>query len=217
MRLKVMFIRKHLLAVCLLAFSFLSFSVRASVPSDSKILIAYFTWADNTHVADPSSVNVDATTAASLLVPGNTAKLASWIQAKVGGDLFSIRVKEQYSSNYDECLDRAAYEKDNEIYPELTEKVSNIEQYDVIFLGFPNWWYSCPMAILSFIKDHNLEGKTIIPFCAHGTGGLAASIRDIKRALPQNSTMLKPFNVYRPDVNSAQPSIDLWIDDLELK
>ena len=75
---------------------------------NSNILIAYFTWADNTVVEDPSSVDVDATTSASVLAPGNAAKLASWIQQEVGGDLHSIVVEEPYSSDYDQCLDRAA-------------------------------------------------------------------------------------------------------------
>ncbi len=77
----------------------------------SHILIAYFTWADNTVVEDPSSLDVDATTSASVLAPGNAAKLAAWIREAVGGDLYSIVVEELYSSDYDECLDRAAEEK----------------------------------------------------------------------------------------------------------
>lgn len=82
-----------------------------SLSESSKILIAYFTWADNTVVEDPSAIDVDATTSASVLAPGNAAKLANWIQEEVGGDLFSIKVEDLYSSNYDECLDRASEEK----------------------------------------------------------------------------------------------------------
>ena len=75
----------------------------------SNILIAYFTWADNAVVEDPSNVDVDATTSASVLAPGDAAKLASWIQQEVvGGDLHYIVVEEPYSSDYDQCLNRAA-------------------------------------------------------------------------------------------------------------
>lgn len=69
---------------------------------EGKVLIAYFTWAENTHVDDPSSVDPDASTSASVLPPGNTAKMAGWIQKRTGGDLFPIRVKEPYSSDYEE-------------------------------------------------------------------------------------------------------------------
>ena len=182
--------------------------------SGTNILIAYFTWAENTHVENPEAVDVDATTSASVLSPGNTAKMANWIRERVGGDLFSIVVAEPYSDNYDECLDRAADEKAENARPELANHVENMQEYDVIFLGFPNWWYSAPMAIFTFIEEYDFSGKTIIPFCAHGTGGLAGSVKDITDALPDSAEVLEPIGVYRPDVDSAQPVINEWLDQL---
>lgn len=182
--------------------------------TEQKTLIAYFTWAENTHVENPDAVDVDATTSASVLLPGNTAKLAGWIQQRVGGDLFPIVVTEPYSSDYDECLDRAAVEKADNARPALVGHVENMDDYDVIFLGYPNWWYSVPMAILSFIEDYDLSGKTIVPFCAHGTGGLAGSVQDITATLPESATVLAPIGVYRPDIDSAQARIDEWLDTL---
>ena len=182
--------------------------------SGSKILIVYFTWAENTQVENPEEVDVDATTSASVLLPGNTAKMAGWIQQKVGGDLFSIIVSEPYSSDYDECLDRAADEKAENARPELVNHVDNMEDYDVVFLGFPNWWYTAPMAIFSFIEEYDFSGKTVVPFCAHGTGGLAGSVTDITAALPDSTELLEPIGVYRPDIDSAQPVINEWLDGL---
>lgn len=121
---------------------------------DSRILIAYFTWADNTQVEDKDAAiesalshyesvgdrgnydGVDATTSASVLPPGNAAKIAGWIQDRTGGDLFSIIVEEPYSSDYDECLDRAADEKAENARPTLVSHVENMDQYDTVFLGF---------------------------------------------------------------------------------
>lgn len=185
---------------------------------EQKILIAYFTWADNTSVEDPSSVDptIDAPSSASILPPGDTARLAGWIQQEVGGDLHSILTEEPYSSDYDECLDRAIREHDGGTRPALSSSVSNMDDYDIVFLGYPNWWYSCPMAILTFIEENDLSGKTIIPFCAHGTGGLASSLRDIKAALPSDCTVLKEFDVYRADVRSAQSDVQAWLKDLDL-
>lgn len=102
-----------------------------------NILIAYFTWADNTQVENPEEVDVDADTSASVLAPGNAAKIADWIHQRTGGDLFSIVVEEPYSSDYDECLERAADEKAENARPELVSHVENMEDYDVVFLGFP--------------------------------------------------------------------------------
>lgn len=182
--------------------------------SETNILIAYFTWAENTRVENPEAVDVDATISASVLAPGNTAKMAGWIQERVGGDLFSIVVTEPYSEDYDECLDRAADEKAAGARPELVNHVENMEDYDVIFLGFPNWWYTAPMAVFSFIEEYDLSGKTVIPFCAHGTGGLASSVKDITDALPDSAEVLEPIGVYRPDVDSAQSVINEWLDSL---
>ena len=182
--------------------------------SDSNILIAYFTWADNTYVDNPDSIDVDATTSASVLPPGNAAKIADWINQRVGGDLFSITVKEPYSSDYDECLNRAAEEKAANARPELANHVENMEQYDVIFLGFPNWWYTVPMAIHTFLEEYDFSGKTVIPFCTHGTGGLASTIQDIKKDLPQDVTLLDPIGIYRPDVDSSQDEVNKWLDGM---
>ena len=182
----------------------------------SRILIAYFTWADNTVVEDPSSVDVDATTSASVLSPGNAAKLASWIQQEVGGDLHSIVVEEPYSSDYDQCLDRAADEKADNARPALTSHVDNMEDYDIVFLGFPNWWYTLPMPVLTFVEAYDWSGKTVIPFVTHGTGGLSSTIRDLTAALPEDVTILEPIGVYRPDVNDSQPAVQEWIAGLDL-
>lgn len=181
--------------------------------TNHKVLIAYFTWAENTHVADPSAVDPDASTSASVLPPGNTAKMAGWIQERTGGDLFSIRVTEPYSSDYDACLDRAAEEKQNHARPALTDAVPDMDQYDVVFLGYPNWWYTLPMPVMTFLESYDFSGKTVIPFCAHGTGGLAESVDDLRAALPASATVGRPIGVYRPDVDGAEPRIDAWLAD----
>ena len=183
----------------------------------SHILIAYFTWADNTVVEDPSSVDVDATTSASVLAPGNATKLAAWIQEAVGGDLHSIVVEEPYSSDYDECLDRAAEEKADNARPALTTHVENMEDYDIVFLGFPNWWYTLPMPVLTFVEEYDWSGKTVVPFVTHGTGGLSSTIRDLTAALPEDTTILEPIGVYRPEVDTSQGAVQDWLAGLDLE
>ncbi len=184
--------------------------------SENNILIAYFTWAENTVVENPDDIDVDATTSASVLPPGNAAKIAGWIQERTGGELFSIAVTEPYSSDYDECLKRAADEKAENARPELVYHVENMEDYDTIFLGFPNWWYTVPMAVHSFLEEYDFSGKTIIPFVTHGTGGLASTIDDITAALPESVTILEPIGIYRPDVDASKSVVDEWLDGLEV-
>ena len=186
--------------------------------SGPRILIAYFTWAENTVVDDPSSVDVDATTSASVLAPGHVAQMANWIQAETGGDLFSIQAADLYSSDYDECLDRAADEKAANSRPALSGSVRSMADYDVVFLGYPDWWSTCPMAIFTFLDSYDFSGKTVIPFCAHGTSGLAASVRDIKAALP-GVTVLDAVGVQRPgmdtSLSSAETTVKNWLAGLD--
>lgn len=184
--------------------------------SESNILIAYFTWAENTYVDDPSVIDTDAVTSASVLMPGNVGLLAQWIQEETNGDTFSIIAEKPYSSNYDDCLDRAIDEHDSEIRPPIIGSVENIEDYEIVFIGFPNWWYSCPMAVLTFIENNDLSGKTIVPFCSHGTGGFAASLQDIEEVLPDNCTILKEFGAYRPDVKNSRDDLVEWLSELDI-
>ncbi|CCG57374.1 flavodoxin [Brachyspira pilosicoli WesB] len=182
--------------------------------TQNKILIAYFTWSDNTVVENPDSIDVDAETSASVLSPGNAELIANWIAEETGGDLFSIKTQNKYSSDYDECLNQARKERDNNERPALVERVNNIDDYDVIFLGFPNWWYTCPMAVFTFVESYDLEGKTIIPFCTHGTGGLSRTIRDLKNLLPENCEVLEAIGVYRPEVKNSKNKVLDWLRKL---
>lgn len=190
----------------------------SAVEERPKILIAYFTWAENTVADDPSAVDTDATTSASVLASGHVAQMAAWIQAETGGDLFSIITVDPYSSDYDECLDRAADEKADNARPDLSGSVGNMDEYDVVFLGCPDWWATCPMAVFTFLDSYDFTGKTVIPFCAHGTGGLASSVRDIRAALP-DVAVLDAVGVQRPGMDTplstAQATVETWLDSLE--
>lgn len=100
---------------------------------DQNVLVAYFSWADNAVFAG----DVDTVTSPSVISPGNVQQLAGWVQEETGGDLFSIRVADPYSSDWDECLERANEERSEDARPELVENVENIDEYDTVFLGYP--------------------------------------------------------------------------------
>ena len=181
------------------------------VEHDSQtVLVAYFSWADNAVVEG----EVDAVSSPSVTKPGNVEQLALWVQERTGGELFSIRVTEPYPSDWDECLERANEEKADGARPELAQSVENMEDYDVIFLGYPNWWYSCPTAILSFLEEYDLSGKQIYLFCSHGTGGLASSVEDIRAAIPNGSISEHVFDVYEEDAASSKQDIETWLEEL---
>lgn len=182
--------------------------------SESKVLIAYFTRAENVYLENPYEIDIDATTSASVLLPGNAAIMANHIQSLVGGDLFPIVVEDLYPSDYKSCLKRISEEQAENIHPALKNHLNDINDYDVIFLGYPNWGYSCPMAIYSFLEEYDFSGKTVIPFCTHGTGGLAGTVSDITDALPEDCTVLKPIGVNRSDISNCHDVIAEWLSEL---
>ena len=185
-------------------------AVSDSSEGSGNVLIAYFSWADNAVLAD----DVDAIASPSVLVPGNVQQLAGWVQEKTGGDLFSIRVTDPYPSDWDDCLARANEERGDDARPELAEHVENMESYDVVFLGYPNWWYGVPMALLSFLEDHDLSGKQVYLFCSHGTGGLARSVDIITEALPGVEISDNIFDCYEEDAPASQEAIESWLTEL---
>lgn len=176
----------------------------------SHILIAYFSWADNAILAD----DVDAVTSPSVISPGNVQQLAGWVQEETGGDLFSIRVTDPYPSDWDDCLARANEERGNNARPELEENVANLDQYDTVFLGYPNWWYGVPMALLTFLEQNDLSGKQVYLFCSHGTGGLSNSVDIITEAAPNASVSDDIFDCYEEDASSSQDNIQSWVAGL---
>lgn len=178
--------------------------------SADNILVAYFSWADNAVLAD----DVDAVASPSVIPPGNVQQLAGWVQEETGGDLFSIRVTDPYPSDWDECLARANQERGDDARPELVENVENLDQYDTVFLGYPNWWYGVPMALLSFLEQNDLSGKNVYLFCSHGTGGLANSVELITEAAPEAVLSDSIFDCYEEDAASSEEDIRDWVNGL---
>ena len=183
-------------------------------PSDAQqsgVLVAYFSWADNAVIDG----EVDAVASPSVTAPGNVQQLAQWVSERTGGDLFSIQVTEPYSSDWDACLERANQERAEDTRPELTASVEQLERYDTVFLGYPNWWYGVPMALLSFLEENDLSDKQVYLFCSHGTGGLASSVEQIDEALPDSTALSENiFDVYEEDAASSQQDILAWLEEL---
>lgn len=183
----------------------------AAVPVDGgEVLVAYFSWADNAILAD----DVDVVSSPSVISPGNVQQLAGWVQEATGGDIFSIRVTEPYPSGWDECLSRANEERGADARPELVENVEDFERYDTVFLGYPNWWYGVPMALLSFLETHDLSGKQVYLFCSHGTGGLANSVRIITDAVPEAIISDDIFDCYEEDAADSHDAVTSWVQGL---
>ncbi len=177
---------------------------------ETNVLVAYFSWADNAVLAE----DVDAVSSPSVIPPGNVQQLAGWVQEETGGDLFAIRVTDPYPSDWDSCLERANEERGSDARPELAEQVENLEGYDTVFLGYPNWWYGVPMALLTFLEQNDLSGKDVYLFCSHGTGGLARSVEIITEAAAGANISDSIFDCYEEEAASSEADIKAWVNEL---
>ena len=166
-----------------------------AVGGDSKILVAYFSWS------------------------GHGQQMARWIAEETGGELFRIVPAEAYGEDFNSCADRAKKELDEGTRPALSEHIDaeTMAQYDVIYLGFPIWWYDLPMPVWTFLEEYDLSGKTIIPFFSHnGSRGGANSLNHISE-LAKGATVLtdEALSISGNSVQSAESEVRNWAKSFE--
>ncbi len=119
------------------------------------------------------------------LAKGNNEVIVEKIKAQLpNADVFRIDTVKKYSPDYMVCIEEAKQELRAKARPELTAKVEDMDRYDTIILGYPNWWGLPPMAVFTFLESYDFSGKKIVPFCSHEGSGLGGSIRQIRQAVP---------------------------------
>jgi flavodoxin len=160
--------------------------LNASPARNAKILVAYFSWG------------------------GNTRGIAQQIHQQIGGDIFEIVPAQPYSSNYNTVLDEALRDQRAQARPALKNKVEDMGRYDVIFIGYPNWWASIPMPVATFLESYDFSGKTVVPFCSHGGGRLGQSVAAIAKLCPK-STILEALSVHYSGGSSLPGDITAWL------
>lgn len=184
--------------------------------AQSSLLVAYFSYAENAALPD----DVDASASASIqpwngALTGNTGVVADMIAQATGADLFSIRTVEQYPDTYDATLDQGQQEQSDGARPELATHLENLDSYDTIFLGFPNWWGDMPMAVYTFLDEVDLSGKTVIPFVTSGGSGFSNTISTIQEMEPQ-ATVQEGLSIGASSATGAQQQVESWLSELGL-
>jgi len=168
--------------------------------SNTKGLIAYYSRKGQNYVGG-SIVNLSV---------GNTEVIAKKIQELTGSDLFEIDTIKPYPKDYTETTYVAIDEKKKNARPEITAAVDNMDSYDVIYLGYPNWWGTFPMGVFTFLESYDFSRKIIIPFCTHEGSGMGNSERDIKKSCP-NSNVLHGLAIRGGSVGRADNEVSSWI------
>ena len=175
------------------------------------ILIAYFTAAENSGVDAVASASYTTLDGEAV---GRVQALAERIQQNVGGDLFSIRTSVVYPADSGELIDYAAQEQEENARPELTTHIENLDGYDTIFIGYPNWWADLPMAVYSFFDEYDFSGKTIIPFNVHNGSRFSRTIQTIQELEPDATVVENGFTVSEQTVAEAAEDVAAWLEGL---
>ena len=141
---------------------------------------------------------------------GNTQNVANMIGEITGAKVVELELVKPYSSNYNKVLDEAQKDVNSGARPELKTKIENMEQYDTIIIGYPNWWATIPMPIATFLEEYDFSNKTIIPFCSHGGGGFGQSITDIAKLAP-NSRIGEGLSIHYSGGSTLKNDITTWL------
>lgn len=170
---------------------------------EEKCLIAYYSRKGNNYVSG-NIVN---------LPIGNTEVVAKIIQEMTEGDLFHIDTVNFYPEDYTETTNVAKKEQNENARPELSNHVKNMDSYNVIFLGYPIWYGTMPMALCTFLEEYDFSIKTIIPFCTHDGSGLGHSENDIAKLSPK-ATLLNGLAIKGTLISDAKKDVTNWLNKI---
>ena len=180
--------------------------------SENKILIAYFTAAENSGVDAVASASYSMVNGEPV---GRLRAIANMIQTETGGELFSIRTSVVYPADGGELIDYAAEEQREDARPELTSHIDDLDKYDTIFVGYPNWWADLPQVMYSFFDEYDFSGKTIIPFNVHNGSRLSGTVSTIAELEPNANVITDAFTISERNVPEAVAEVKEWLDGLE--
>lgn len=166
----------------------------------SKKLIAFYSRADENYLNGMIR----------MLDVGNTEVAARMIKELTDADVFKIEQIQPYSKDYNECIAQAQSDQKRDARPELKAYPDSIDGYGTIYLGFPNYWSTMPMAVFTFLEHFDFSGKTIRPFCTHEGSGMGSSVSDIKRLCPA-AKVESGLAIHGSSVNRAKKDIEAWI------
>ena len=179
-----------------------------------KILVVYFSVPEMDGVDTSSSASRVATEDG---VVGNTQYVANIISQEMGDDLYRIETVQTYPETHDSLLEFAYEERSEDARPELKNEIDNFDEYDTVFIGYPNWNADLPMPLYTFLEQYDFTDKTIIPFTTHGGSGFSGTIVVIADLQPNATVISNGLSISRNDVASCDNEIKEWLDELQIK
>ena len=207
---------KNIFIFLMIAVSSLNAGAEPVDKNAKRTLIVYFSQPE-----DVTPDDVDGASGASVLqkngkISGSTQYIAQIIQQQTGGELFRIETVNTYPLQHEPLIRYAEKEQQDNARPVLKAKIENLADYDTVFIGYPIWWYKMPMVLYSFLEQHDLSGKTVIPFTTHGGSRFSDSISEIKRLQPNARLITQGLAISRDDIADDDTVTDVtdWINEL---
>ena len=144
------------------------------------------------------------------LTVGNTQTAAEILRELTGANVFRIEPVTSYSDNYNECIEQAKQDKQNNARPAIKSLPKSLDRYDTVYLGYPNYWGTMPMCVFTFLEHFDFTGKTIKPFCTHEGSGMGSSEADIRKSCP-GAKVEKGLAIHGSRLNGAKAQFEKWI------
>lgn len=181
-----------------------------------RVLVIYFSVPETDNPNNMTEEENNSTVIIDGKVLGNTQYMAYLIRDTIGAnaDIFRIEPETPYTTDHKKLIEQATDEQRRKYRPPLKAKIENLDQYDLIFLGYPTWWYELPMVLYTFLEEHNLAGKTIIPFNTHGGSGFASTISVIEQLQPSATVRKDGMSISRDRIQNAKTDIVNWVNKL---
>lgn len=148
------------------------------------------------------------------LAVGNTEVAANILRKLTGAEIFKMQPVQEYSKDYNECIAQAQADQRRNARPELKAYPESLDAYDTVYLGYPNYWGTMPMAVFTFLERYDFTGKTIFPFCTHEGSGMGNSEADIKR-LCEAAEVKKGLALRGGSIQYSEPEIEKWLKEKE--
>lgn len=144
------------------------------------------------------------------LEKGNTEIVAEVIADATGGDLFEVETVKTYPADYYACIDEAKAELRSGGRPKVKAYAENMDGYDTVFVGYPNWWGTMPMAMFTFLEHYDLSGKRIIPFCTNEGSGMGSSERDLKK-ICKGAKVESGLSIHGAEAAQSRAKVEAWV------
>ena len=143
---------------------------------------------------------------------GNTEKAARMLAELTGGALYKIQQAQPYSDDYKACVAQAKEDWQKNARPAVLDLPDDLDDYDEIYLGYPNYCGTMPMAVYTFLEHYDFTGKTIHPFCTHEGSGLSGSVQDIQKTAP-GAAVTRGLAICGSSVDGAKSALEVWVKE----